>query len=244
MADGAETAVTAFLVEFGHCAVAVYKIHGAVVDHRHGRQLLAGLLVFVLGHPPLVGPDGVAVAAGVLTLAGIENEQLVHVAVAVPVVDGPFHLFLLQHFHDVVHQILRVLIVGACAPVLGAGLVERDVIQVEGGTELTVALVGEVVADRTEKGLFYQPLGVEYLLPLYQGLLGRKGLVVEVHQHGQLPSVAYVVVVRCRAPHLHTAAARRAFTQHGTAPAEPWAVIGMGRQVSYRQKQCRCQKSP
>ena len=245
MADGAETAVTAFLVELGHRAVAVYKIHGAVVHHRHGGQLLARLLVFVLGHPPLVGPDGVAVAAGVLTLAGIENEQLVHVAVAVPVVDGPFHLFFLQHFHDVVHQILRVLIVGACAPVFGAGLVERDVIQVEGRTELTVALVGEVVAHRTEKRLFHQPLGVEYFLPLCQRLLGRKGLVVEVHQHGQLPPVAYVVVVRCRAPNLQTAAARRAFTQHGTATADPYrAVIGMGRQVSHRQKQRCCQKCP
>ena len=103
-------------------------------------------------HPPLVGPYQIGSRLVVIhALAGIDDEKLVDEAVAIPVVTAPVDIgFLLKHGHDVLNQVLRVL-VGIIAGILH-GIAYRHIHQVECQVELAITLGIEVIVNRTLKG--------------------------------------------------------------------------------------------
>ena len=99
-------------------------------------------------------------------MAGIDDEQLVDEAVAIPVVEAPVDVTLLEHVYDVLDQILRVLIVLIGTSVLLGVAADLHIHQVEDDVEVTIALGQEIVVDGTLKRSFRQVLSIENLIPL------------------------------------------------------------------------------
>ena len=168
VADGAEGAVIVLPGQFCQGTVAVDQIGLVAALNGDGfaiDSLLAVLQVFA--HPPLVGPDGIASATIVHALAGIDDEQLVDVAVVIPVVEAPVDVECFQYFHDVLDQILRILVI-----LLGAGILlgiaaDLHIHQVEDDVELAIALGMEIVVDGALKRFLCQVLGIENQVPLF-----------------------------------------------------------------------------
>ena len=183
MADGAERAV-AGAYQLLYAAVLVDDVVLVAAAH------MVGLAVLVLAEPPLVGPDGISVAAGIHALAGIDDEQLLYLSVVVPVVQAPVYAPCLQRVGYVLHQVFRVLVVIVGAPVFPGLVGQRDEVQVEREVELAVALRHEVVVNRTVERRFRQSLLIEHPLPQRQGVLLLERLVAERRQHHQLPMAA------------------------------------------------------
>ena len=198
MADGAEGGADFFRVhDFLHAAVAVDVVLFVAAGDGAVAAVVIELfrgLVHVLGEPPLVGPDGFAAASGILSLAGIDDQELVHVAVAVPVVDAPVDVALLQLFRDIDDEVLGVLVVVERAAVLRQGVGQFHEGEVEGEVELTVALCLEIVVQGAREGFLAEVLGVEDLVPLLQrgGVVGLEVLVLEGGHDHQLPAAADV----------------------------------------------------
>ena len=72
----------------------------------------------MLTEPPLVGPDAVRTTVGIHALTGIEDDNLVDVAVTIPVVLTPVNRLRHQRIDDVVNHILRVFVVKVRAAIL------------------------------------------------------------------------------------------------------------------------------
>ena len=171
MTDGAERAVVIVFGQLSQGTVAVYLVLLVVIGDGDGITIDTLLSIFqMLAHPPLVGPyHGLILVLFLVivvhSLTGIDDEQLVDEAIAVPVVAAPVDAEGLQHFHDVLHEILRVLVV-IIAGILHGIAFHLDVHQVKSKIEVTIALRIEVVVNRTFKGLLRQVLGIENLIPL------------------------------------------------------------------------------
>ena len=144
-------------------------------------------------HPPLVWPDGVRSATVIHAFAGIDDEQLVHIAISVPVVQTPVNIHFLQTVHDVLYQVFRVLVVSGRTAIF-AGFTNGDIVHVEVEVQLPVALVTEVIVHRSVERLFLKVLGIQHLFPVFYGLsfIGRKDRVAEGSQYHQLVSVANI----------------------------------------------------
>ena len=152
VADGAKGRLnSSSLYNLLHTAVAVDDIRlVATVDGTVAAISLTWLVrVFRMkGKPPLVGPDGVGIVTGVHALAGIDDDYLVDIAIAVPVVLAPVDVQRLQGVDNSVDHILRILVVGcrAAVPLNRVGHVDLD--KVERQIELAIALGIEVVVNR------------------------------------------------------------------------------------------------
>ena len=198
VADGAKGGLhTRHINLFLHTAVAVHHVLFLAIGDGNGVAIDILLKVFqVFAYPPLMRPDGVIATTGILSLSGIDDEQLVDETVAIPVVEAPVDVAGLQHLHDVLHQILRVLIMRSSAGILLGIAADLHIYQVEDGTELAVALSAEIVADRTSVGALLIVLGIENIVPQRQ----RSSLVaLEIpvgigHHYHQLVKVTLVEV--------------------------------------------------
>ena len=149
----------------------------------------------MLAHPPLVRPNQVRTAIVVHAVTGIDDEQLVDEAVAVPVIEAPVDIAGFQLLHDVLHQILRVLVVIIAGILLGIAF-HLDIYQVEGKVEEGIALRIEVVVYRTLEGRLRQVLGIKDEVPLCQGGIHVtfEIAVVECRKNGQLMMLAMIEV--------------------------------------------------
>ena len=128
-------------------------------------------------------------------MTGIDDEQLVDKAVAIPVVEAPVDMACFQHLHDVLHQETRVL-VGCIAGILLGITFHLDINQVKGEVEIAIALCIEVVVYRTLEGFLRQVLRIKDFIPLRygSGLVALKGAVVEFRQYRQLTTLSMVEV--------------------------------------------------
>ena len=105
--DGAKRAVVAILCQLVQGAVAVNQI--VLIARRNGNRLtiyslLAVLQVFT--HPPLVRPYQIRARTVVHAITGIYDEQLVDVAIVIPVVETPVNVTLQEFLHNILDEIL------------------------------------------------------------------------------------------------------------------------------------------
>ena len=195
--DGAERAVVIIFGQFGQGTVAVYLVLLAFVGDGDGVAVDTILTIFqVFAHPPLVRPNQIGARAVVHAVAGIDNEQLVDESVAVPVVKAPVDMAGTEHLHDVLHQILRVLIVSIRAGIFLSITWHLDVVQVKIQVEVAIALRIEIVVNRALEGCLGQVLRIEDFIPLCQGsfLVALEGPVVELHHDRQLMTLTMIEV--------------------------------------------------
>ena len=177
---------------------------------------IALLLIFyifqMLAEPPLVRPYGIGTSIGILTLSSIDDEQLVDVAVTVPVVHAPVDVLRLQDIYNVIDQILRVFVVRRRAVILHKGAGQIDINKVERKVEHAIALGIEIIVDRANKRALMIVLGIENIIPLGEGCshVALKGLVAESGQHHQLTTVAMIkITTRLKRRFLRTLGAHR-----------------------------------
>ena len=198
MADGAKGCRCSLRVDhFLHTAVTVDKIVLITSRNGNGVAIDSLLAIFqVFSHPPLVWPNGIAGSTCVHTLASVDDEQLVDVAVAIPVVSAPVDILCLQDIHDILNQILRVLIIRISAGIFLGIATDLYIDQVEDDAEVTITLVVEVVVDGALERVFQQVLGIENLVPLFQGsgLAVLEWAIVECYQNSQLVTLAMIEV--------------------------------------------------
>ena len=83
--------------------------------------------------PPLVGPDRIVAT----TIAAIrsafprkDNKQLVDIAIAIPIVETPVNITRRQYLEDIIHSVLRGLIIIFSAAVFLA-FINLNILQVE-----------------------------------------------------------------------------------------------------------------
>ena len=119
-----------------------------------------------------MGPDGIVAsteAAIAAAFAGIDDEQLVDVSVAIPVVEAPVDVTFEEGVDNIDDEELGVLVVPYRAAIL-LETIDDDVFKVENGSELVVALGTEIVAYGADEGFVGEILGSEYLFPLLERL--------------------------------------------------------------------------
>ena len=114
----------------------------------------------------IIAPTKTAIATA---LASIDDNHLVDVTIAVPVIKTPRDISFQQGIDDVLHKELRVLVVRYRAAILHK-TVNDDVLQVEDGAERVVALRNKIVANGAEIGCLAEILRIENHVPIFHGL--------------------------------------------------------------------------
>ena len=231
--DGAKGAVSILSRQFVHTTIAVYQQFLALTAD------LTRLAVLVQAEPPLVGPDAVVVAAIVHALAGIDYQELVDIAVAIPVVGRPVYAAGFKGVHHVKNQILGVLIVRRCAPVFIAAHVQLDIVHVERQTELPIALGIEIIIDGAIERRLREMLLIEDALPQGHrgGLVVLEGLIAESHQHNQLAAVAQQALAGVSPAWCPLTGWEAFLRQLGTATTPVYAIGCRSRQRDIQQQQ-------
>ena len=196
MTDGAERTVIIISCQLIQGTVAIDQI--VLITRRNGNGITidALLAIFqVFTHPPLVGPYQVRSRRVMHAVTSIDNQQLVDIAVTVPVVFAPVDVECLQFVHDILNQILRVLIIRSSAGIF-LGIADLQIHQVEDGAELVVTLVTEVVVHRTIEVTLFKILLIENLVPLFQrcSLAALEIPTLKGYHHHQLVEVTFVEV--------------------------------------------------
>ena len=166
MTEGAEGTVIAVFGKLRQGTIAVYLIFLTTISDGYRVAIDIRLPVLkMLAHPPLVRPYHVWATGVVHTVTSINDKQLVDETVAVPVVEAPVDVTGLQHLHDILHQILRVLVeIIAC--ILHSIAFHLNILQVKGEIKVAITLVIEIVVHRALEGRLRQVPGIEDLVPL------------------------------------------------------------------------------
>ena len=195
MTDGSEGSRSD--TDFLHSTVTIDQIVFAAIGYLNRIAIDTRLAVLqMLTHPPLMRPYAIAATTIVHALTGIDNEQLVDIAVAVPVVQTPVNGTCLEHFHDILYQILRILVIGIGTLVLLHLSTDLHILQVKRQIESRIALGIEIVMYGTLIRCLRIIHRIEDLIPLFHRsrLITLKRTVGKSHQHQQLTTVALVEV--------------------------------------------------
>ena len=130
-------------------------------------------------------------------LSGIDDKQLIHIAVAIPVVFAPVDVWiLLEYIHNILNQILRVLVIHIGTGILLDIAADLYEYQIEDNAEVTITLVKEIIVYRALERFLRQFLGIENFVPLLQRsiFISNERTVVERHQYRQLVSLPMIEV--------------------------------------------------
>ena len=165
--DGAKSAVAVIIFQFRQGTIAINQIVLSTI--RDGNGVTIDSLLHILQaitYPPLVRPYQVRPTTVVHTMTGIDDQQLIDVAIAIPVVFAPVDLRIpLEYIHDVLNKILRLLIMRIGAGILFGIATDLYIYQVEDKVELTIALVHEIVVYGPLERLLHKAHGIENLVP-------------------------------------------------------------------------------
>ena len=175
--------------EFAAAGIGV-DLHAVEAQRARAVAVIAGRLQI-----PLVGPDGVGHVAIGFAVAGIDDIDLIDLAVAVPIIVGIVHVVIGQ-LHSLDDHFSRMKVVAVAVVASVVGLSARHGVRtgnVEGQVKEAHALGVEVVVNRTHEAALLEVLFVGDAVVECGIVGGLEAQVAEVHQNDQALLVADVV---------------------------------------------------